>query len=194
MPDIAEEKYWRKEETVQQWIGKKGMNSPKLTEPEKIHLCRLLGEFRSSKEAIGIIKKEYGKEITDQAVYYFLKSERWRPVIDRYRQEYKSYLLHIPIHHKRTRLERLESIYQEAAEEHPKRMEEKRQHRQELVSILREGREESERYKLSGDTNILSIQFNNLSDEELLKRKNEVLGRIKTIGGEVHATQEETDE
>ena len=193
-PESASPTYWRKEETVQKWVGKKGENSPKLTEQEKVRLCRLLGAFRSAKEVRDTIVREYNKPITIEAVYYFQNSERWRPVIDRYRQEYQSYLLHIPIYHKRTRLERLEGIYQEADQEKPKRAGEKRMRRQELVGVLREARDESERYKDRGDTtNILAIQFNNLSDEELLKRKQEVLSRIKTIGGVENGTQEETE-
>ncbi len=137
------------------------IRAPKLTEAQQVEICDLLAQFKTSLEILQHFKGKYGLAMSFQAIEHYGSAPRWRPVIDRYRNLYTSYLSELPIYHRKIRLERLEQQYQQVLKppENSKVFEKER--RSELRAILNLARQELEPLEKeirSSQTNIFLTQ------------------------------------
>ena len=154
----------------------------RLSDEHKVMVCSLLAEFKPAAEVAARLKDRFNISVTPSSLYYYQNHQDWKPMIERLREQYSKVLTQIPIYHKRVRLERLESQYQESLQEEAKTLRVRREKRKELRSIIQEARAESQP-AAGNETNVLAIQFNSLDDQSLLRKKEELLTKINRIGG-----------
>ncbi len=165
-----------------------------LTDEQRVVVCKMLAEFKPPTEIVRTLQAEFGVSITPGAVYHYERHPEWGAMVQKYREEYGRYLINIPIYHKRKRLERLEEQYQEAEIEEAPTPPAKRSKRHELRSILHEAREECrpmEEVNVTNQTNMISVQFNGMDDQALLKRREEIMSRINRLGGNSNGKRSE---
>lgn len=178
-------KYIRTAEHVKKWkdtiaSSGHGMN---LSDDHKIVICTLLSSFKTSQQIAAYFKESHNITITFASIRYYLTAPGWKPMIDRMRAEYVQQIAHIPISHKRMRLERLEEQWVDAEQVEARSLKEQRMKRTELRAILKDAKEECVPDGDKGNTNIFAFQFNGMDEKELLKRKEILLTRITKIGG-----------
>jgi len=170
---------------------KKHPFAPKLSEEEKVEVCRWIGTFHSPSWICAKIHQEFGKSLRYQSVLEYFSSSKWAPLVGRFRQEYISQIMEVPIYHKKVRLERLQALLDKVEEELEgvQRVVGRRRKRKEILVILRSAREEVEKYRSpQGREAGISIQYQSMSDEELSARKKEILERLKRTGGNTNDT------
>jgi hypothetical protein len=88
---------------------------PKLTTEQQLKVCEMLAHFKTQSEVRKEIKR-LGVDINEAAVNYYRHSKKWSALISRFRDDYLSGIMEVPIAHKRIRLERLDSIYKSAVD------------------------------------------------------------------------------
>ena len=156
-------------------LPKGGLNrkSWKLTEEQKIFLCRLIGYHYTSREVVEEIEKEFGIKLSLAMVELrYRASVKWRPVIEKFRQEYLSRYDDVPGFHKKVRLDRMERAYQMAKSQQDVKA---------IISVTEHQRKEVEG---AGDTSLtlISNRYYNMTDAELDKRQKEVVEQLKKEG------------
>ena len=177
--------------------GSKYSLSDRLSEGEKTVVASMLSRFISAREIQRHVKDEMGKTLTLAAIYSYTQNGIWGPLIAKYRAKWKADLEEIPLYNKKVRLVQIQKLWDDVEKEINGDKKNLPGKRAELISLLREAREEAEKYKGGDTTNILAIQFANMSDEELLRRKSEVLNSLLTLGesnGKRMAAQQGTQE
>lgn len=155
------------------------MGLPQLTEAEQYQVCQWYGAFKTPTQIRRLIKEQFGKELHPKSVWEYLHTRnRWKPLIERLRQEWALGVMDIPLAHKRARLEKLVSLLKKA--EGNDEVPEYRRIYQ-AVNILREIREEMGVGK--GEfTNVFMTTINNYSDEEIYQQREAVLTRLRQLG------------
>ena len=151
----------------------------KLTESEQYQVCQWYGAFKTPTQIRALIKAQFGKELHPKSIWEYLHTRsRWKPLIERLRQEWALGVMDIPLAHKRARLEKLVSLLKKA--EGNDEVPEYRRIYQ-AVNILREIREEMGVGK--GEfTNVFMTTINNYSDEEIYQQREAVLTRLRQLG------------
>lgn len=144
-----------------------------LTKVEQQEVVKQLAEFREIGEVQGFIKNEYGKEISYNAVKFYLRSKKWKPMLERLRSEFVEPIMSIPVSHKFVRLTRYENIYEADSSNGNTRG---------CRDTLRAVREEIEGPKSNQSGNLFLTQINNLSDEDLHRKKEQILNTIRESG------------
>ena len=154
--------------------------APKLTEQQRYELIRQLAEFKSVPEVQQFAKAEWGIEITAQTIRGYLHEKKWRPLLDRCRQEWAAGIVEIPLAHKRVRLEKLQKLFDDAEEDYAEAKNEQTFLRliDLQLKILDQARREMEETK-TNFTNIVMTQYEQYTDEELIRRMDELLAKIK---------------
>jgi len=96
----------------------------KLSSAQKLFVCRLLAEFKSDREIMEALDKEYGVKVDISNIQWYRNRKNYANLVNKIREEYLGGLLNVPIAQKRIRLERLEQKYHGAdkIEELEKRM------------------------------------------------------------------------
>ena len=173
----------RSPETIAKWKASRGIKLGTLdvlNEEHKNFVCRLIAEFESPKEIVRRMEEIYHVSIGVPAVYNYSVAKKWQPVINHYRTQYSKMLNHIPIFHKRQRLERLERQYQDLEKLTGSTKKTAKEVRFEERQILRQALDECSVWekKDGNTTNYVSIQYNNMEDSDLLKRRDELVKRI----------------
>lgn len=149
-----------------------------LTEDERREVVKQLAEFKDIPEVQKFVKESFGKELAYNSVKFYLHSKKWAPMLERLRAEFVTPIMSVAVSHKFVRLSRLEELYHKTIDnKNLKEVEKLREARE----ILSEARTEIEGSKSNPSSDIFITQINKFSDEDLLKRKNEVLNRIKAI-------------
>ena len=149
-----------------------------LLDEEKREVVKLLAEFHDIPEVQKHIKKNFNKSLAYNSVKFYLHSKKWKPMLERLRAEFVEPIMSIAVSHKFVRLNRLEDLYHKTMDnKNLKEVEKIREARE----ILSEARAEIEGSKSNPSSDIFITQINKFSDEDLLKRKTEVLNRIKAI-------------
>ncbi len=175
-PPVPEPEQLSKPMVVKEYDTKKWDEVNRLTEEEKMQLCKLVAEFKRPFEVQKFAREAWGKNMNHQSITYYFKADRWQPIIQRFREVYLSGVMDIPIANKKVRLERLEEVY-ESTDNDPNIAGIDR--RRQKLDVLRNAREEmDERTQVS---NTFNTQIINLSDEELHERKKQILAQIKAI-------------
>ena len=165
-----------------------------LTDDEQYQVCRWYGEFKSPTQIRGLIKSEFGKEISLKNVWQYANGKqmkKWKPLIERLRQEWALGVMDIPLAHKRARLEKLVTLLVRA-ERNPDVTD--FQKVKQCVEVLREMREEMEAGKAEF-TNVYMTTIHTYSDEEIIRQRDVILSRLKLLGrGDgVRRIRQETD-
>lgn len=151
--------------------------APILSEPMKNRVCELLGQFEDPADIVQTIWKEYGVRITTAALQNYIKAKKWQPLINRFRAHWVAGVMDMPLAHKRGRMRELEYLYHRAlaCADAPESMRIKQ-----ALSVLVAMREEMAESK-TGMTNVFLTNITNYSDDELLRRRDEVLAKMKTL-------------
>ena len=154
----------------------------KLTDEEQHQVCVWYAQFYTPTEITRLIKEKFGKTIAINNIWQYARTNKWRPLIERLRQEWALGVMDLPLAHKRGRLEKLVTLLERS--ERNQAIDEYRRIEQ-CVEILHEIRAEMEAGKTQF-TNVYLTTIHNYTDEELLRRRDEVLERIKRLG-DTHA-------
>ncbi len=150
-----------------------------LEEAERRQICQWYAEFRTPTEIHGLVKKEFNKTVSVKTIWEYANHPKWKPYIERLRQEWALGVMDLPLAHKRGRLEKFISLL-ERAERNDKVTEYARI--TQCASILSEIREEMEAGKAQFTT-LYMTTIHNYSDAELIRRRDEVRNRLKQTGG-----------
>lgn len=160
----------------------KNYPSSPLTSQHQLLVCELLAEFQSTTD-VSRYMASLGAHISPSNVGYYLRHPEWKKIIESFQQKYGQYLMQEPLYHKRKRLERLETIYQETSSEAGKDFSVRSKIRSEKLSVLKEAREECKPLEefSSINTNIQVIQFNQMDDRQLMERRDAILTKLKKL-------------
>lgn len=154
----------------------------KLTEEQQYQVCQWYAEFKTPRQIKNLVKERFGIELTDKTVWQYSRGnqmKKWKPMIERLRQEWALGVMDIPLAHKRGRMEELTKLYEQAIRN--KDVTEYTRVNQ-CLAVLREMRDEMEAGK-SEFTNVYLTTIHQYPDEEVLKLREAVLARIKALGG-----------
>ncbi len=157
----------------------KADNAPKLTDAQQRQVCQWFAEFRPLMEVVGLVKSEFGIELPRNNVWRYSTAAKWRPLVERLRQQWALGVMELPLAHKRGRLEKLVTLL-ERAEKNRKISEFARINQ--CAHLLSEIRLEMEDKKAQF-TNVYLTTIHQYSDEELLQRRDEVLSKLQQLGG-----------
>ena len=154
------------------------LNAPKLTEAQRIEVCRRYATFQSYTSIMHWLREEEHVDISRGRICQIVKEKTWMPLVQRLRKEWAAGVMDIAIAHKRKRLEELERLYDKV-----ERLEvtELTKVRQQLAVLDQVHTEMDERR--TDFTNIYFTQIANYTDEELFKRKEELLSKLNRLGG-----------
>ena len=155
------------------------VTAPKLTEEAKHRVCELYAQFHTPTQIQRILKDEFSVHITTGSLCIYPRQKKWKPLIDRLRQEWALGLMDLPLAHKRGRMEELVRLYKQV--QRAETLSEFSRITQSLA-LLREMREEMDEAK-SHFTAIFATQIHNYSDEELVTRRRELLQRLEELRG-----------
>lgn len=176
------------EDEAEPLLPARGQTGPKLPEEAQLAVCQLLGMFKKPAEIANYIDREFKVKVTHQNISYYIHSPRWQGLINRHRQGYLAEVDLVPLKHKRVRLERMESIYQQATGEPSVTPGTRRDKRRELLDILRQAKAE-EAEIANQQTNIVAINLAGLSDVDLLKKVEELRAKVAKLGGKLDAAR-----
>src|SRR3990167_1798415 len=133
----------------------------KLTDEEQYQVCQWYAEFRTPTQIRKLILERYGKTLSVKNVWaYAHQIKKWKPMIERLRQEWALGVMDIPLAHKRARLEKLVTLLTRA-ERNPTVTEFTKI--EQCYRIIREMREEMEAGKAEF-TNVYLTTIHNYSE------------------------------
>ena len=152
------------------------MSKPHLTPDEQLDVCQKLAHFWKPLAIKTHIQKTYGKHLAvETIVVNYRESTNWRPVIDKFREQYISDLSAVPLFHKRKRLDELTFFY-----EFYKDRKKYREARLVLGQIMEEVEGKAGEVSFSF-TQINNNQFNKLTDEELKQEKLKTMAELEKV-------------
>ena len=156
-------------------------NPSKLSEDEKREVCKQFGEFRTPSEIADFVRANYGKSILPQSLAHYVSSKKHGEIIRTFRQEWAVGVMAVPIAHKRYRLEQLMDIYQTQKDNmgHDNGLTDPERYHL-MLSCLRDAKGELDEAK-THVTNMYLTQINELSDEELKKKRDMYLERLEDM-------------
>ena len=152
-----------------------------LPHPVQRAIVKSLAEFNSLTETQRLIAEQYHISLTHAAMYHYRTSPRWFDQFHRDRAEFLARVAESPLAHDRVRLDRLETLYQRAEQEAVRTLEGRRATRREQRELLGEAREEMHRTNPVMQMNILAIQYNHMTNEELQRRRDELLATLRRL-------------
>lgn len=147
----------------------------KLTPLMQLEVCRRIAWFWTEKELLKYIQSVIKKSMHPSNLSAMKNSEKWKPVIEQFREEYISKCGEVPLFHKKKRLEELQEQYYHFKE---------KGNLKEARSILRDIRDEAEGKR--GDisfqfTSIVHNEFNQMTDEDLQTEKMKTLEQLEKV-------------
>ncbi len=76
----------------------------RFTDEQRLRICEMIAQFRTEQEISTFASNTWGIPVTRQKIYQYIRSPKWRGLIDKFRIEYVSQVMDIPITHKKIRL------------------------------------------------------------------------------------------
>ena len=138
------------------------------SEDAQRYICELLGHFVTPTRIAAAVKQRFQVDISPAGVKSYRLMPKWQLEIQKARDAYLSRQNEVPIYHRMVRLERLERLYQRAAT----------RNNDELAGRqLDRAREEVE--KTTPQTVYVHQNIVNLTTEELLQKKQELLAKLQ---------------
>lgn len=154
----------------------------KLTDEEQVDLCKLIGNFYSPRD-IELWAETKGKRINATALIgHYRKSEKWGPLIEKFRAEYRASVSEIPVANKSKRLFELNGIYDRirVLEDFTDDPLLKLSCLNMEIKVVGQAQQETEgKYSGGEQTNVYFTQFNNMSREEFDKWRLNLAEKIK---------------
>ena len=146
--------------------------------PEQQHqVCEWFAQFYNATQIQRMVQDKFNKTVAHCNIWNYSQSPKWRPLIERLRQQWALSIMDVPLAHKRSRLEKLVLLLERA--ERNADVSEYRKVAQ-CMDLLHEMRDEMEAGKTQF-TNVYMTTIHNYSDEEIVKRREEVLERLKKL-------------
>ena len=142
-----------------------------LSENHKIKICQLLACFSPLVEIKKYMHREYAINLNMQVVKSLRDTRKWQPIIARFRKDWLQEVNNVPLANRRVRLEYYQDIFEKCMEKNKFAN---------AMSALNSAREEMDERKL-GSTQYTLNYISQMSDEELLKKKDEIIKRIKRM-------------
>ena len=142
-----------------------------LSENHKIKICQLLACFSPLVEIKKYMHREYAINLNMQVVKSLRDTRKWQPIIARFRKDWLQEVNNVPLANRRVRLEYYQDIFTKCMEKNKFAN---------AMSALNSAREEMDERKL-GSTQYTLNYISQMSDEELLKKKDEIIKRIKKM-------------
>jgi len=142
-----------------------------LTEDLKIKVCKALACFTPIIKIQTYFQKEYNLHLAYQTIKHIDSAKKWEPIISRLRHEWIDNIQAVPIANRRYRLEAYDEIYNEAIGEKKYST---------AMRALAQASEEMDERKL-GATSYTLNYISTMTDDELAKRKEEIINRIRRI-------------
>ena len=173
-------------------------NLTKMPEEEAMELCTMISLFTPPKTIIKAFADNYKRVITPQTIQNYMRSQKYGPVIAQNRKEYLAALESVPLYNKRVRLDRIQEILDQASQEKVTGVTQSRDKRKETLSIIKQAQDEAERYKFESHTNIVAIQLNQLTDQQLTVKLTDIGEKIEKLrqeqqGGQKNAAGQAED-
>lgn len=170
-------------------IAPKADRTTKMNEETRLHLISLIAHCYSNAEIQKEMFEKHGKIISTSLIGQYQRTKKWREAIKKIRQEYELNVPEAKMFSKRSRLDRLERIYDRAVE---------KEDIDNQLKAVSQGWREIEGNKQEGDTNVylnnpVYNQLNLLSNEELLRRHKEATEKLRRINGPVRETEEDKE-
>lgn len=152
----------------------------RLTSEEQMQVCRMFARYAKNEEVFEFCKNELGKTINLTAIKYYKESSKWKPIVNKFRDEYTKGIMEVPIANKRVRLEALQDMFEAHKEEGDLKQ---------AQAVLKDAREELDGGAKFGNTNVFMTQVNNykdMTDEEIEAerlRQLENLQKVRALKG-----------
>lgn len=160
----------------------------KLTDEQRLMVCRLSAEGRTPTEVVAYIKEEWKISFTTTGIQTILKTKRYQVPLKQYRENYLKRIKDVPIANKRLRLDDLQFLrekYMKALRANPcetrAQRDEFRALSRSLNEVIISSREEMEKkpnlipgFGLVGD-------LSDKSDEELIGERDEILKQTERL-------------
>ena len=150
-----------------------------LSEERRLELCNLLATFASNDYIKSYTKKHWGESVNSPMISYYRYSKRYKPLIDRARQEWAAGVMDLPIAHKRTRIEKLTNLFEQSLVD-PRRT--AYQRRSEAIKILEKVKNEMEEAK-THFSQVFMTYIQNYTYQELVRSRDEIVAKLKMWGG-----------
>ena len=149
------------------------LENPHITDEYKIQICKMLACFIPITKIITYFQKEHNFHIFYQNIKHIEGARRWTPIIERLRKDWIDNIYTVPISNRRYRLEAYDDIYNKA-------MGKEKPAYTIAMKALEGAREETDEKKI-GSTSYTLNYISNMTDEELQKKKIEIINRIKRM-------------
>jgi hypothetical protein len=143
-----------------------------LSDEDRVKVCKMLGQFQGTMEIKKYFESE-GIEVEHALIQKIRNSEKWRPVIARFRREFILGITEeVPIANRRVRLEYYEKILQRSLEDRKYGL---------AIKALDSARAEMDDKVVggAGGNNYTLNYISSLTDEELVRKRDEILTRFK---------------
>jgi len=142
-----------------------------LTDEHKAKIAFLLATYASPADIKRYFDKELGVKINYGAIGSIRDSEKWGVVVKQLRKEWLSKVAEVPISNKRYRLEKYQKMLDKSLDDDDIKT---------ATTILRNAKDEVENKDMRQGHNFYSLTyFNELSDSDLMKKREEILKRLK---------------
>jgi hypothetical protein len=147
----------------------------RINEQQKLELCKLLAWFWKSPEIIKYFEDEHQLKLKPSDIKNYRAAEKWKPIIEKFRDDYLKDLNSVPLANKRKRLDELEKLYDSAIADGDL---------DQARILIREFREEVE--KKVGDVSVSFTQINHneyheMTDEDLQAEKVKTLEQLEKV-------------
>lgn len=153
--------------------------NPKLTKDQVMKMLVWIAEFKSTRDVKNLVKEKFGVSLHEMTVNYYKHSEKWQPMIRKFREQWGQDIMHIPLVHKRKRLEELEKIYLNTFGQEDYKL---------SLEALEKIKHETE--KDLQNLHLYNIKvYKNMSNEELESERLKTLEEIKKLKEMSHASE-----
>lgn len=143
----------------------------KLTEDQQLELVEMIARFYPPNKINQHFVSTHGISISTALIGMYKKTNKWQPVIKRFREKYVAGVDEVAGMHKRVRLERADDIYERAMALGKLNI---------ALQANRDQREEVTDKNSVGNITLNQFnQFNSMSDEELVLKREEILNKVK---------------
>lgn len=143
----------------------------KLDEDQQIELMELIAKFSTYDQINTHFFSKYQITLSQGLIYQYKRTAKWIPVIKKLREKYVTGIDEVAGMHKRVRLERADNIYEKAINSGKLHL---------ALLANKELREEvTDKHSVGNIVLNQFNQFNGMSDEELLLKREELLNKVK---------------
>lgn len=148
---------------------------PKLSTEKQIEFVQRIAWFWKPLDILKYFKETHNIKINQTLIQCYKNSEKWKPIIQKFRDDYLKRTEEVPLANKRKRLDELQRLFDRAVD---------KKEFVEAKNIIREFREEME-VKV-GDVNFSFTQinhneFHDMSDEDLASEKAKTIEQLEKV-------------